>query len=94
MWHCLYSSLTQEAKAMLLTYKKDYEILVSEEPKAVAPLMYKTIMRLATLDGNVTVTALRAKLRKLTQYKIKQNGNINKIHTYFNQNYMQLKARG
>ncbi len=94
MWHCLYSSLTQEAKATLLTYKKDNEILINEEPKVVAPLMYKSIMRLAMLDGNATVTALRANLCKLTQYKIKQNGNINKIHTYFNQNYMQLKARG
>ncbi len=94
MWHCLYSSLTEEAKAMLFTYKKDYEILVNGEPKVVAPLMYKTIMRLATLDGNATITALRANLRELMQYTIKQNGNIDKIHAYFNQNYMQLKARG
>jgi hypothetical protein len=56
--------------------------------------MYKTIMRLATLDGNATVTALRANLRELTQYAIKQNGNIDEIHTYFNQNYAQLRARG
>ncbi len=94
MWRCLYSSLTEEAKAMLLTYKKDYEILVNGEPKLVAPLLYKTIMRLATLDGNATITTLRAILHELTQYTIKQNGNINKIHTNFNQNYVQLKARG
>ena len=94
MWRCLYSSLTEEAKATLLTYKKDYEVLVNGKPKVVAPLMYKTIMRLATLDGNATVTALRANLRELTQYAIKQNGNIDEIHTYFNQNYAQLKARG
>ncbi len=57
--------------------------------------MYKTIiMRLATLDGNATITALRANLRELTQYAIKQNGNIDEIHTNFNQNYVQLKARG
>ncbi len=88
MWHCLYRSLIEEAKATLLTYKKDYEILVNEEPKVVAPLMYKTIMRLATLDGNATVTALRANQHKLTQYTIKQNGNIDEIHNYFNQNYV------
>jgi len=94
MWCCLYNSLTKEAKATLLTYKKDYEILVNGESKVVAPLMYKTIMRLATLDGNATITALRANLRELTQYAIKQNGNIDEIHTYFNQNYAQLRARG
>ncbi len=49
MWHCLYNSLTKEAKVTLLTYCKDYEILINGEPKIVAPLMYKTIMRLATL---------------------------------------------
>ena len=94
MWRCLYNSLTEEAKATLLTYRKDYEILVNGESKVAAPLMYKTIMRLATLDGNATVTALRANLRELTQYAIKQNGNIDEIHTYFDVNYSQLKARG
>ena len=73
---------------MLLTDKKDYVILLNGEPKVVATVVYKTIIRLATLDGNATVTALRANLREL------QNGNINEIHTYFNQNYVQLKARG
>jgi hypothetical protein len=33
MWRCLYSSLTEEAKATLLTYKKDYEIMVNGQPK-------------------------------------------------------------
>jgi predicted metal-dependent hydrolase len=49
---------------------------------------------LATLDGTATMTALRANLRELTQYAIKHNGNIDEIHTYINQNYTQLKARG
>jgi hypothetical protein len=94
MWCCLYTSLTEEAKAMLLTYQKDYEITINREPKVVALLVYKTIMRLATLDGNVTVTALRTNLRELTQYAIKQSGNIDEIHTCFNHNYAHLKARG
>ena len=54
--------------------------------------MYKVIMRLVTLDGNVTVTALQANFSELTQYAIKENGNIDNIHTYFNQNYAQHKA--
>ena len=91
MWRCLYNSLTKEAKATLLTYRKDYEMEVSGETKVVAPLMHKVIMRLAMLDGNDTVTALWANLC-VTQYAIKENSNIYSIHTYFNQNYAQLKA--
>jgi hypothetical protein len=51
-------------------------------------------MRSATLDGNATMTALTANLRELMQYAIRHNGNIDEIHTYFNQNYAQLKAQG
>ena len=62
-----YNSLTEKAKATLLTYQKDYKIIVNGEYKVVAPLMYKTIMRLATLDGNANVTALRTNLHVLSQ---------------------------
>jgi hypothetical protein len=79
---------------MPLIYCKDYEITVNAELKVVAPFMYKTIMMLATLDGNATDTSLRTNLCELTQFAIKQNGNIDEIHTYCNQNYAQLKARG
>ncbi len=76
----------------LLTYQKDCESHVNGKPNVVAPLMYKIMMRLATLDGKGTVTTLRANRRELTQYAIEENGNSNNIHTYFNQNYAQLKA--
>jgi hypothetical protein len=82
MWHCLYNSLTEEAKATLLTYCKDYEIAINGEPDVVAPLMYKAIMRLTILDGKATITVLRANLHKLTQYAIKKNGTIDSIYTY------------
>jgi hypothetical protein len=68
--------------------------MINGESKRVALLMYKTIMRLATLDGKATVAALRANLRELTLHAIKEDGNIDKIHTYFNHNFAQLKARG
>ena len=94
MWHCLYNSLTKEAKATLLTYQKDYEMEVNRETKVVTSLMYKTIMSLTTLDGNATVTALQANRHELRQYEIKENGSINSIDNYFNQNYAQLKVQG
>ena len=66
---------------------------VNGEAKVVAPFMYKVIIMLATLDRNATVTAMGANLHELTQYAIKENGNIENIHTYLNQNYAQLKAQ-
>jgi hypothetical protein len=56
--------------------------------------MNKTIMRLATLDGKATITTLWANLHELMQYAIKENSDIDSIHTYFNHNYVQLKAQG
>ena len=87
MWRCLYNSL-------FFTYQKDYEMEVNRETKVVAPQMYKVIMSFATLDENATVIVLRANLCELTQYAIKENVNFDIIHTYFNQNYAQLKAQG
>jgi len=78
----------------LLTYHKDYKITINGKPKVVAPLMYKAIIRLATLDGMTTVTMLRANLHDLMQYIVEENGNIDSIHPYFNHIYVQLKACG
>jgi hypothetical protein len=56
--------------------------------------MYKTIIRLATLDGKAAITVLWANLHNCMQYAVNKNGNIDSIHTYFNYNYAQLKACG
>ncbi len=93
MWRCINDSITKQAKAKVLSYRDDYEINNNGVKKIAAPLLYKTIMRLATLDSNATNRQLRANLRKLTSYAISENGNTDKIHTYFDQNFTQLKAR-
>jgi hypothetical protein len=51
---CLAKSLTADAQARLLIYRKDYLIGNAE----CAPLMYKVIMRLATIDSVATTQAL------------------------------------
>jgi hypothetical protein len=51
---CLAKSLTADAQARLLTYCKDYHI----EGIEGAPLMYKVIMRLPTIDSIATTQAL------------------------------------
>ena len=51
---CLTKSLTADAQARLLTYRKDYLI----DNVKCAPLMYKVIMHLATIDSFATTQAL------------------------------------
>jgi hypothetical protein len=51
---CLASSLTAEAQARLLTYCNEYTFNGGE----YAPLMYKIIMRLATIDSIATTQTL------------------------------------
>ncbi len=92
MWCCFNDSLTKQAKAKVLSYCNNYKINNNGVYKIVAPLLYKTIMRLATLDSNAMDHQLWANLRKLTSYAIQENGNIDKIHTHFDHNFTQLKA--
>ena len=94
MWRCIYETLTEDAKATLLTYASSYTVEHNNKKHTVAALMYKTIMRLATLDNNTTVETLRENLRGLTQYAVTVNGDIDLVHKYFNQNFTQLKAKG
>ena len=58
MWCCMHNILTEEAQAALLINQKTYDLIINEKPMIVAPLMYKTMMKLATLDGKATGTAL------------------------------------
>jgi hypothetical protein len=69
MWGHVYNSLTDKTKVTLLTYQMDCKMEVNHEPKImvmVAPFMYKTITRLAAQDGNVTISALKINICKLT----------------------------
>ncbi len=54
------------------------------------PLLYKTIMHPATLNYKSNALELRENLHELTNYAVCENDNIDKIHTYFDQNYTQL----
>jgi hypothetical protein len=57
-----------------------------------APLMYKIIMRLATINSVATTQTLRDNLQSLGTFAV--SSNIDKIHSKFNKNYSQLIARG
>ena len=87
---CLTNSLTKEAMARLSPYRAEYTF----DGKVYAPLLFKTIMRLATIDSVATTEALRANLRELAAYSAIVHGDIDKINQYFDENYSQLVARG
>jgi len=87
---CLGKSLTAEAQARLLTYRNEYTF----DGVEYAPLMYKIIMRLATIDTVATTQVLCDNLNNLGVFAATVNGDINKINGEFDKNYTQLLARG
>jgi hypothetical protein len=87
---CLAKLLTADAQARLLTYWNEYTF----DGVKYAPLMYKIIMRLATIDSVATTQMLRDNLQSLGVYAAMVSGNIDKVHNEFNKNCSQLIARG
>ena len=87
---CLGKSLTAEAQARLLTYRNEYIF----DGVEYVPLMYKIIMRLATINTVATTQVLYDNLNNLGVFAATVNGDINKINGKFNQNYTQLLAHG
>jgi hypothetical protein len=78
------------AKVRLLTYRNDY----SFDGVEYAPLMYKVIMRLATIDLIATTQTLRDNLQNLGVFAATANGNIDKTNSEFNQYYSQIIVQG
>ncbi len=78
-----------EAQARLLTYCNEYTF----DGVEYAPLLYKIIMRLATIDSVATMQTLQENLQNLGVFAATFNGDINKIHGKFDRNHSQLLAR-
>jgi hypothetical protein len=88
---CLAKSLTADAQARLLTsYWNEYMF----DGVKYAPLVYKIIMRLATIDSVTTTQTLCNNLQSLGTFAATVSGNIDKIHSKFDKNFSQLIARG
>jgi hypothetical protein len=87
---CLASSLMAEAQARLLTYRNEYTC----DGVEYAPLLYKIIMRLSTINSVATTQTLQEKLLNLGVFAATGNGDINKIHDTFDRNHLQLLACG
>jgi hypothetical protein len=87
---CLAKSLTADAQARLLTYRNEYMFDGVKD----SPLMYKIIMRLATINSVSATQTLRNNLQSLGMYVATVSGDIEKVHSKFDKNYSQLIARG
>ncbi len=74
----------------MLTYKNEYIF----DGVEYAPLMYKVIMRLATINSVATTQMLRDNLQNLSVFAATVSGDNDKINTEFNKNYSQILARG
>jgi hypothetical protein len=87
---CLASSLTVEAQAKLLTYRNKYTF----DGVEYAPLMYRIIMRLGTIDPIATMQTVQENLQNLGVFAATVNGDINRMHGKFDRNHLQLLAHG
>jgi hypothetical protein len=87
---CLAKSLTADAQARLLTYRNEYAF----DGVKYTTLMYKIVMRSATIDSIATTQTLHDNLQSLGTYAATVSGGINKVHSEFDKNYSQLIARG
>jgi hypothetical protein len=90
MVQCLKKSPTVASLARLEPYQAQFMFKGVE----YGPLMYKTIMRLATIDSIATTKTLHANLKNLPSYAASVNGNVDLINSYFDTNYTQILARG
>jgi hypothetical protein len=86
---CLAKLLTADAQARLLAYRNKYMF----DGVEYTPLMYKIIMRLATINSVATTQTLRDNLQSLGVYAAMVSGNIDKVHNEFDKNYSQLITR-
>ncbi len=85
---CLANSLSLTAKVHLLTYKNEYIF----DGVEYTPLMYKVIMRLATIKSVAATQMLRDNLQNLSVIAATVSGYIHKINTEFNKNYSPILA--
>jgi hypothetical protein len=89
MAQCLKNSLTSATLAHLEPYQAQYTFDGIE----YAPLMYKIIMRLATINSIATTETLRKNLDSLPIFATSVNSDVDMINSYFDANYSQILAR-
>lgn len=91
MQKCILNSLTEDAKRRLSVHRASYTF----DGEVYAPLLFKIIMKLATVDSKATTEKLRDQLNHLDVYAAsKCDNDLEKLHEFFDVNYTQLIGRG
>ena len=87
---CLIASLNEDARKRVLAYHSNYTI----DSQVAFPLLYKTLMHLATLDSTTSNAALCTNIRNCQVFAHECDCDIDKINSYIDYNFSQLKACG
>jgi hypothetical protein len=83
-------TLSASARTQLLPFRNE----IKHDNVVYASLLHKKVMALATIDSVATTKTLCSNLREIVTYCATIKGNINLLHSYFDNNYSQIIARG
>jgi hypothetical protein len=89
MAECIMPSLSVSARIRLLPFRGNFEF----NSVVFALLLHKKVMALATIDSVATTKILCSNLREIPTYCATVKGNIELLHTYFDNNHSQIIAR-
>ncbi len=90
MAQCIMKTLSASARTRLLPFRNK----IKHDNVVYAPLLHKKVMALATIDSVVTTKTLRSNLREVATYCATIKGDINLLHSYFDNNYSQIITQG
>ena len=90
LYYCLINSLTEEAQPKIVEETDEYY----EQQTPVGELLFKLLIRKATVDSRSTASHLRDNLATLDVYMTTVKSNIETFNQYVKVNKQGLKARG
>jgi hypothetical protein len=90
LYHCLMSSLTQEAKNAIQLFRSEF--MIGDLPSG--NLLLRVIIRESHLDSNATTSVLRQQLSRLNEYMPMVNSDVKKFNRHVQELLAALHARG
>jgi hypothetical protein len=90
MAECIMMTLSTSARARLLPFWNK----IKHNNVVYAPLLHKKVMALAIINSVATTKTLRSNLREISTYCATIKGDIDLLHSYFDNNYSQIIAQG
>ncbi len=87
---CIIKSLTDEAKCRLTAHYHEF----ASNKVIHAPLLFKVVMILVTVDSRATTSVLQKNLYNLNHQRVKLDNDIPDFNQHFINNYEQLIGHG